>query len=149
GFSPGNTVVDGLRITFGNRPAQEIRVLSTDRLLVVSAPGRPGRTSVTGSDLYGNSTILDGEAGFGYGLKLLSSRNVNFAPSDIIVDQESGIAITNAGYYSEFKILDTGGYARFVGDRLIPDVLAAATIDIQNPVDPIVVGGASFFNNDD
>ena len=101
GFEPGTTVMESLSIRVGEVSAANIRVLSSERLEFVTRGGPVGRNEVHGQDRYGNQTILTGDDGFGYGLRSIASQSVGFYPSDIHVDHQIGIALTNGGYFFE------------------------------------------------
>ena len=138
GFEPGNTVMDGLKIRIGSVPVASIRVFSTTRLQIVTREGTPGRHDVSGEDRYGGTTVLSGDKGFGYGIKFLGSQQANNVfPSDVWVDPDTGVAITNAGYVT------TGYMLRSVNGVPFPETLRAASFDIQNPTQPLLVGGVS------
>ncbi|MGD9164336.1 MAG: IPT/TIG domain-containing protein, partial [Chromatiales bacterium] len=142
GFEPGNTVTDGLKVRIGSVPAASIRVLSSNKIEVVSRGGPVGRNDLHGEDRYGNVTSLTGDQGFGYGLKRLARQAAsNIFPSDIVVDQETGVAMSNGGflYESDLEKLPF----RTVQDIPFPDSTLAATFDIQRPDQPLLVGGVS------
>ncbi|MDA8142310.1 MAG: Ig-like domain-containing protein, partial [Desulfobacteraceae bacterium] len=140
GFEPGNTVMEGLKVRIGDVPVKNIHVLSTERMEVITPGGRVGRNDVFGQDRYGNQTALSGDNGFGYGLKFKASQSVEFSPTDIHVDQETGVAVTNGGpHFWEVKY--RGKY--------IQDSYRAATFDLQDPNQPQLVGGANVATSDD
>ena len=138
GFEPGTTVMEGLDIRVGGVAAAGIRVLSSERLEFVTRSGRVGRNEVTGADRYGNIARLTGEAGFGFGLRHVASQSVGFYPSDIHVDPQTGIAVTNGGYFYQ------GHSEHLCQDTLWPDNYRAAAFDIQQS-QPLLVGGAGAF----
>ncbi|HEY9198048.1 MAG TPA: IPT/TIG domain-containing protein, partial [Gammaproteobacteria bacterium] len=138
GFEPGNTVTNGLSIRIGSVPVGNLRVLSTERLEIVTRGGPVGRNEVVGTDRYGNEARLSGDAGFGYGLRRIAAQaGSNIFPSDVVVDQETGVAITTGGYLFQGYGLQTFGNVAF------PDSVRAATFDIQDPNQPLLVGGVS------
>ncbi|MGD8914444.1 MAG: hypothetical protein PVJ68_17145, partial [Candidatus Thiodiazotropha sp.] len=101
-----------------------------------------GRNDLHGEDRYGNVTSLTGDQGFGYGLKLLArQRASNVFPSDIVIDQETGVAISNGGYIYESNLENL--LAKTIQDIPFPDSTLAATFDIQQPDQPLLVGGVS------
>ena len=139
GFEPGNTVSDGLSVRVGDVPVRSIEVVSTTLMRVVTAGGIVGPNGVFGRDRYGNETALTGEGGFGYGLRRLAEHLLPVSPTEVYVDQESGVAIANGGRFHD------GNYADLLPDStpLVPDVIQAVSIDIQDPDSPLLVGGAS------
>ncbi|MGD8642620.1 MAG: IPT/TIG domain-containing protein, partial [Gammaproteobacteria bacterium] len=144
GFEPGNTVSQGTRVRIGSIPVASINVISTTQMQIVAPGGYSGRHEVVGEDRYGNTTRLEGEEGFGYGLKLLTTTQAGgVSPTDIIVDQQTGVAITNGGYTID---LFKGGEGPFqvIDNIYFPDNLAAASFDIQDPLNPLLVGGSSY-----
>ena len=155
GFEPGNSVSESIDVRIGDVPVADINVLASDRMEIITRSGRVGKNSVVGMDRYGNETHLMKNEGFGYGLKRIAQQGVNFNPSDIIIDQETGVAITNGGYYYEYSDMmfqDTSIYkalnyfqelANFSNNYKIPDSIMAATFDIQNPTQPLFVGATS------
>ncbi|HEX6549508.1 MAG TPA: IPT/TIG domain-containing protein, partial [Gammaproteobacteria bacterium] len=138
GFQPGNTVEDGLQIRIGSLPVAGIKVLSSTTLQAVTLSGTPGLHDVVGQDQYGNTTTLTGNDGFGYGLKLLVSHRASDAfPTDLYIDPQTGVAITNGGYVYD------GHGTHMIQGLPFPETLRAATFDIQDPINPILVGGVS------
>jgi len=150
GFEPGNTVMEGLKIRIGAVPVANIQVLSTRKLEVITRGGIVGRNNVYGEDRYGDETSLIGDDGFGYGMKLLANQHAGkIYPSDVEVDQETGVAITNGGYFDEvFKANSDGqidsnsGLFQVYQGVAFPDPIRAASFDIQNPLQPLLVGGS-------
>ncbi|NOY91989.1 MAG: hypothetical protein GXP55_12400, partial [Deltaproteobacteria bacterium] len=139
GFDPGTTVSEALDILIGDTPVRSVRVLSTTRLQVETPGGRVGRNAVRGSDRYGNEAELSVGEGFGYGLRALGQLSLPFAPNDIVVDQQAGVAVTSGGSL-EAQGLRVGVDAE--GNFLFPSGFSAATIDVQDPLRPLFVGAA-------
>jgi len=137
GFEPGNTVMEGLTVRVGDVPVAGIKVLSTERIEIVTRGGRVGKNDVHGQDRYDNRTSLLGDAGFGFGLKQIASQAVGFFPSDVHVDQETGVALTNGGYFYEGRDYQT------IEGEVFTENTRAAAFDIQNPTQPLLVGGVS------
>jgi large repetitive protein len=140
GFEPGTTVSEGTRARVGDVPVRSLRVLTTQRLEFVTPGGRVGRNGVYGQDRYGNSTSLTGDAGFGYGLRKIGQAGVTFHPSDVFVDRETGIAVTNSGYMFEQEVADM--LREVKPGVFLPEILTAATFDVQSRAQPVLVGGA-------
>ena len=138
GFEPGNTVTDGMSVRIGDVPVASIRVLSTTRMQVVTAGGLVGRNGVFGQDRYGNATALLNEQGFGYGIRRISNHALPVGPTEVYVDQQSGVAIANGGrfIYGNYADLDPS-------KRVVADVIQAVSIDVQDPDNLLLVGGAS------
>ncbi|MCG8434456.1 MAG: IPT/TIG domain-containing protein, partial [Gammaproteobacteria bacterium] len=137
GFEPGNTVMEGLKIRVGSVPVASIRVFANDKLQIVTRGGRVGRNDVFGEDRYGNETSLTGLEGFGFGLKQISTHNPSLVfPSDVFIDQETGVAISNGGFAHQNL-----EFRQFL-DVLLPENFRAASYDIQDPLQPILVGGS-------
>lgn len=136
GFEPGNSVMDGLKVRFGGMPVGRIEVLSSNRMRVTSPRGAPGRVEVLAEDRYGNQSRLNGDKSFGYGLRKLSALHPALIfPSDLWIDQQTGVALTNGGYMVE-------GYGRMalpIGGW-IPENYRAAAFSVQNPSQPQLVG---------
>jgi hypothetical protein len=157
GFEPGNTLLDTIKVRIGPLPARSVTVVSSTHLRVVSAGGPSGRHRVSAEDRYGNVSSLTAENGFGYGLKLLGTNTAaNVFSSDVVVDLQSGVALTNGGYLFEThefiheiddqtgdESITTEGSVRESNGLVLPDVTLAASFDIQNPVQPLLVGANS------
>ena len=137
GFEPGNTVMEGLKLRIGGVPVTSVRVLSSERM-VITTTGRPGgqKRPLGSGSLRQRDTSLTGDAGFGYGLKLIGSQSVDFAPFDVWVDQETGVALTNGGYFTKNQFLQI-----YEGQGL-SDSIRAASFDVQEPTQPLLVGGS-------
>ncbi|PCJ99240.1 MAG: hypothetical protein COA42_24210, partial [Alteromonadaceae bacterium] len=157
GFEPGNTVMDGSRARIGNVPVRNIEVLSTTLMKVVTAEGLPGPATIFGEDRYDNQASLEGVQGFGYGIRLLSqSTGILIAPQNVWVDEQSGLAMTGTGYFNTLKAkkdslfdqlsvaedLD-GESSRALAGAVVPDFALAASFDIQNPEQSLMVGAAA------
>ncbi|MBK6810755.1 MAG: IPT/TIG domain-containing protein, partial [Sandaracinaceae bacterium] len=82
--------VRGLSLLFGGVPVQQITVLSTREMQVMSPAGRVGRNAVRGTDRYGNASTLDESRGYGYGLRQIGQQSLGLFPGQIHVDQASG-----------------------------------------------------------
>src|SRR5690606_29324610 len=143
GFEPGNTVMDGLTVLFGSSPANNIEVLSSTRLTLVTPRGTPGLKRVQGKDRYGRMTELAEADGFGYGLRQLAvTQAAQARPVDVIVDQETGVALTATGYFHEtFNLEKLMSQGPIVDGVPIPESLLAASFDVQEAVSPLLVGG--------
>ena len=138
GFEPGNTVMEGLKIRVGSIPVSNISVFSTSKIQITTPKGVPGLHNIYGEDRYGNQTSLIDDNGFGYGLKQLAAIHPSLVfPSDIFIDDQTGVAITNAGYMYQ-------GYTeQSIAGTMFPDNYRAASFDIQDPYNPMLVGGES------
>jgi len=138
GFEPGNTVMNGVKVRIGNMPSAQVKVLSTTLLEVLVPRGTPGLHLVEATNRHGDTSKLAKEEGVGYGLKLLSSVRPSLVfPTDVVVDQESGVAITSGGYFKD-------GYSIQMFNNLpLPESTRAASFDIQDPYNPLLVGGES------
>ncbi|RFA32307.1 hypothetical protein CAL65_20005 [Alkalilimnicola ehrlichii] len=149
GFEPGNTVMDGLKIKIGSVPVRSIRVLSSEQIEVVTGGGTPGLHNVYGEDRYGTRTVLSGEQGFGYGLRRLASHPArDLYPTDIVIDQATGVAITNSGlftrHYGGIAVAGDGNLSGPVFQAhglLFSDPVLLSSFDIQNARQPLLVGG--------
>ncbi|MCJ8268727.1 MAG: IPT/TIG domain-containing protein, partial [Psychrosphaera sp.] len=135
GFEPGNTLIDGIRLRIGSMPVASVKVLSSTKLILQTPSGRPGLHTLTADNRYGEQSVLI--QGVGYGLKQLSTVNPDLVfPTDVYVDQQSGVALTSGGYF-----VDGHTNLPLLGTEF-PDNLRAASFDIQDPVNPVLVGGA-------
>ncbi|HXK20900.1 MAG TPA: IPT/TIG domain-containing protein, partial [Polyangiaceae bacterium] len=151
GFQPGNSVADGLTLRVGDRPGSNVRVLSSQRMTFTTPVGRSGKNDVTAADRYGNSSTLSGDDGFGYGISKLGTLSLSFAPSDIHVSRgQHGIAFVSGGLFSAQNVgapLSVGGkdrnLVRVLGGRDVPDPILAGSIDVNDPLHPLLVAGAS------
>ncbi|MCU0661938.1 MAG: IPT/TIG domain-containing protein, partial [Myxococcota bacterium] len=146
GFEPGNTVMDGIKVRIGSVPAASVKVLSTTEMVVISPPGLVGRNDVFGQDRYGYKSSLRGDAGFGYGLRRITTRSMPFSAADLHIDQETGVAVTNGGLVVH-NALALKDKVEFEGFK-IDDFLRAATIDVQEATDPLFVGGVPLLPSD-
>src|SRR5690606_9836688 len=113
------------------------------RLTLVTPRGTPGLKRVQGKDRYGRMTELAEPDGFGYGLRQLAvTQAAQAKPVDVIVDQETGVALTATGYFHETfsleKLLTQGP---IVDGIAIPESLLAASFDVQEAASPLLVGG--------
>src|SRR5690606_1770578 len=140
GFEPGNTVINGPTISVGSSTVYEIEVLSSNKLTFVSPRGTPGQKSVQAKDRYGRTTELSGLKGFGYGIQQLATVQASRAnPVDVIVDQQTGVALTAAGYFhqgfSKKQLLEESPGAS------VPESWRALSFDVQEARGPILVGG--------
>jgi len=156
GFEPGNTVLNPLKISIGSLPVRSVQVYSTKHIEIVTGGGPSGRRNVRGEDRYGNLTSLTGNDGFGYGLKLIASNtSASVHSSDVLVDQATGVALTNGGYLFENMVFETEATATnistiqksgvlrdFAGVKL-PDTVVAASFDVQNALQPLIVGAST------
>ncbi|MEY8252049.1 MAG: IPT/TIG domain-containing protein, partial [Colwellia sp.] len=145
GFEPGNTVMDGLVLTIGSAPVTNIDVISSSRLIAHTPRGNTGRQKVIAQNRYGSKDELPSKNGFGFGYGLRSMGSAKAAlvkPLDVWVDQETGVAITTAGYFQETFPHDESGlhHKQFMG-RAFPDALRAATFDVQAEEHILQVGG--------
>ncbi len=144
GFEPGNTVMDGLKVRFGGLPVGRIDVLASNRMRVTSPRGAPGKVDVLGEDRYGNQASLTGLRGFGYGLRKQSELHPSLIfPSDVWIDQQTGVAITNGGHM-------VNGYGRqtLAAGGWLPELYRAASFSVQDASKPVLVGGASSLPSD-
>ena len=133
GFEPGNTVQEGITLEIGSQPVQDVRVLSSRKIELVTPRGVSGRNNVYARDRYGNESELIGDRGFGFGIKQLSNvRASSINPIDVIVDQETGVAAVATGYFHQTRIDHSDG---------LNESFFAATFDVQNPTAPLLVGG--------
>ena len=104
---------------------------------IVAPRGTPGLHKVTASNRYGDSDELAAEEGIGYGLKLFSNTKASLVfPTDVYVDQETGVALTSGGYFRD------GNSVQIYQGNVLPESTRAASFDIQDPYNPILVGGA-------
>src|SRR5690606_35229341 len=109
-------------------------------LTFVSPRGTPGQKSVQAKDRYGRTTELSGLKGFGYGIQQLATVQASRAnPVDVIVDQQTGVALTAAGYFhqgfSKKQLLEESPGAS------VPESWRALSFDVQEARGPILVGG--------
>ncbi|HED40633.1 MAG TPA: hypothetical protein ENJ13_09420, partial [Chromatiales bacterium] len=156
GFEPGNSVLNALKVRIGSLPVRSVRVFSTKHIEVITGGGPSGRRNVLGEDRYGNQTSLSGDDGFGYGLKLISSNtSATVFSSDVLVDQATGVALTNGGYLFEnieiaIEVTDKGvapvlkrGVLRDFAGSPLPDTVVTASFDVQNTSQPLIVGAGT------
>ncbi|HLD68900.1 MAG TPA: IPT/TIG domain-containing protein, partial [Pseudomonas sp.] len=144
GFEPGNSVMDGLKVRFGGLPVGRIEVLASNHMRVTSPRGAPGKVEVLGEDRYGNQSRLNGDQSFGYGLRKLSELHPSLIfPSDIWIDQQTGVAVTNGGYLMQ-------GFSRqaLPGGGWLPDNFRAASFSVQDASKPQLVGGTPALPSD-
>ncbi|MCP5078979.1 MAG: hypothetical protein GY951_13105, partial [Psychromonas sp.] len=136
GFEPGNTVLDAIKIKVGSLPAGKVDVLSTKLLTITTPSGNPGKQVIIGENRYGEQTKLTGENSFGYGLKQLSATKASMVfPNQVYIDPETGVAITNGGYFKDGYSLES------FGGLSLPNNMRAASFDIEDPYNPLLVGG--------
>ncbi|MEM1348711.1 MAG: IPT/TIG domain-containing protein, partial [Myxococcota bacterium] len=157
GFEPGTSVSEGTTVLFGDVPARAIRVLSTTTMLVTTPSNRTGRVAVRARDRYGATSTLPESTGFGFGLKRLSSKTMDVFPTDIIVDPATGNTIVTGGPFRTHNVAfgpegslqlnasRTNGWARVEG-HILAEVPAAASLDIQDPLRPTLVGATALDN---
>ncbi|MBU2039891.1 MAG: IPT/TIG domain-containing protein, partial [Gammaproteobacteria bacterium] len=149
GFEPGNTVMDGLSMLVGSAPVTNIDVISSRRLIAYTPRGVTGRQPVRMSNRYQELAQLDEAHGFGYGLRQLGKAGAALVhPSQVVVDQDTGVAITTAGsFFHVFGPYDEPNGERWqqqyksFGGALYPDALRAATFDVQGEEHILQVGG--------
>ncbi|HIL23215.1 MAG TPA: hypothetical protein EYG20_08035, partial [Alcanivorax sp.] len=137
GFEPGNSVMDGLKVTFGSTPVQRVEVLAHDTLKVISPTGAPGRVDVNLERRNGHSASAS--QAYGYGLRqLVHTQPSRIYPTDIHIDRDAGVAITTAGYfpYEAPNIVPVAGVE-------MPDSYRLATFDVQRREKLPLVGGVS------
>ncbi|ASP40172.1 hypothetical protein CHH28_16470 [Bacterioplanes sanyensis] len=98
GFEPGNSVVEGLSMLIGSAPVTDIDVISSKKLIAYTPRGNVGPRRVMVQNRYGQSDTL--ASGFGYGLRSLSFTKAAYTvPTDVIVDQHTGVAASTAGFF--------------------------------------------------
>ncbi|MCW9016563.1 MAG: IPT/TIG domain-containing protein, partial [Kangiellaceae bacterium] len=138
GFEPGNSVLHGMNVRIGSMPVLSTKILSSTEMQIIAPAGYPGLHPVEVANRYGDKATLAKESGVGYGIKLLSSTSPSLVfPSDVYVDQEAGTAITSGGYFKD------GYTVQLFQNLLFPETTRAATFDIQDPYNTLLVGGES------
>ncbi|MBA3981173.1 MAG: hypothetical protein C0462_11285, partial [Alcanivorax sp.] len=137
GFEPGNSVMEGLKVTFGSTPVQRIEVLAHDRLEVTAPMGAPGRVDVHLA--HRNGSTVSSPGAYGYGMRqLVHTRPSRIYPTDIHIEQDSGVAIATAGYFP----YDAPNIVRVAGVD-VPDTYRLATFNVQRREQLPLVGGIS------
>ena len=137
GFEPGNTVIDGLKVRVGSLPVAEIEVYSTTSMKIVTPRGAVGKHDITGENRFGETTVLGGDNGFGYGLKQIGSAKASLVnPTELWIDEQTGVAITSAGYFVQDHERVNAGYD-------VPETMRAGVFSIQDSSQPVFVGGST------
>ncbi|WP_198590469.1 Ig-like domain-containing protein, partial [Shewanella sp. 10N.286.52.B9] len=143
GFEPGSSLAGGTQVWVGSAPANHVEVLSTNHLRF-SAPANPTgtksiRVTSRGAQFSQSNLML------GYGLKALGKTQVSqTAPSQILVDKQSGVAIGASGLFSQ------PGYPnQSIFNSPIPDKTIVFSADINDPYSPLIVGGRGSISNND
>ncbi len=140
GFEPGNTVMDGLKLNIGSAPVTNIDVISSTRLIARTPRGNVGRQKVYVENRFGQKDELDKENGFGYGMRQLSKISTSLVkPTDVWVDQETGVAVTTAGFFTEYFSTDAPNNQSVLGHN-IPNGYRAASFDVQKENQLLHVG---------
>ena len=145
GFEPGSTVEEGLSLVIGSAPVLNADVISSEKIIAYTPLGNVGRQEVSVKNRYGQTGTLTSDKGFGYGLRVLSQARTSLAvPTDVYVDQETGVALGTAGYFADAYANSPGSHENkhksFHGARF-PDALRAISLDVQNE-EILQVGGA-------
>ncbi|PIP78450.1 MAG: hypothetical protein COW84_11870, partial [Gammaproteobacteria bacterium CG22_combo_CG10-13_8_21_14_all_40_8] len=137
GFEPGNTVLNGIQLRVGSMPMINIHVISSTLIKAETPTGTPGLHALTAINRYAQESTLPASEGIGYGMNVLATTHPSMIfPTDVYVDQETGVALTSGGYFKD------GNTIQLFGNFPFPDNTRAASFDIQDPLNPMLVGGS-------